>query len=112
MTESSKPHGDDAYASDSNPSTSSEDDALRGWWYLLLLPGSFLYSVAAREFAGHGYGGAMVFFLLAAIGWPLFAILITALVKTIFRIQGLAASVIGLFCWMLSCVTPFVIGVK
>lgn len=84
---------------------------------MMLLPASFLYTLAAREVAGPGYmtapnQGAMVVFFLAAVAWPFLAIALVGIIRFAFRIRGTLASSIGLASWAVSCAVPFWIGMK
>jgi hypothetical protein len=88
-----------------------------GLWYLLLLPISLLYTLAAREFAGPGYTTApnqtaMVLFFLAAVAWPVIAIVLVGVIRSIAHIRGVGATSFALLSWIASSVVPFLIGMK
>ncbi len=89
----------------------------RGLWYVLLVPSALLYTFAAREIAGPGYTtapnqGAMVVFFLAAVAWPVLALIFAATIRAIGRIRGVAATCFCLLAWAASSVVPFLIGPK
>ena len=88
-----------------------------GFWYFLLIPISFLYTVGAREVAGPGYTtapnqGAMVLFFLASLAWPIVAIVVLAAIRRLGNIRGVPATLCGLFAWVGSCAVPFLIGMQ
>ena len=120
MTNSYEPPVREASTADDsadNEPAISFDDPSRGFWYLLLLPASLLYTLAAREFVGPGYTtgpnqSAMFYFLIAAMAWAMLAIAVVGLIRFAFKIRGILASTIGLICWVLSCIVPFWIGMK
>jgi hypothetical protein len=88
-----------------------------GLWYLLLLPLSLLYILAAREFAGPGYTtapdqGAMVVFFLASVAWPFLATFLVLVIRNAANIRGPSAACVGLISWIVSSAMPFLIGMK
>ena len=103
----------DAPIASETPTTRS----VGGIWYFLLIPASVIYTVGARELAGPGYTtapnqGAMALFFLASLAWPLFAIVVLAVIRGVGNVRGTPAVIYALVAWVASCAVPFLIGMK
>ena len=88
-----------------------------GFLYLLLIPASLLYTFAAREIVGPGYStapnqDAMVVFLFASLAWPIVAIVLIVVIRSVVKVCRVSASIYVLMLWIASSILPLLIGMK
>lgn len=87
------------------------------WYYGLLLPAAFIYTIVIRELAGPSFSdapnqGAMLTFGLLVVVWPIFAIFLSWVIKFVFSIPNRGRTSVVIAFWLASCFIPFVIGMK